>query len=59
MREISIDFTFEMSKSPSAINTRVFTCLPVFGQTKSSIARRIYRDEIDFVPPFASAVEPL
>jgi len=59
MKINTIDSTFEISKSPSAINTRVFTCLPVFGQTKSNIARRIYRDDIDFVPPFTSAVEPL
>lgn len=47
--------TLEINKSPSAMRTRTFTCLPVFGQMNSSIALRIYWVEISFFPPLTSA----
>ena len=36
---------FEINSNPKASKTRIFTCLPVFGQMKSNIALKMYLPE--------------
>jgi hypothetical protein len=53
-------FTFDSSKSDNAINTRILTCFPVFGQIKSNIALKMYRVEISFeFTPASDATPPV
>ena len=41
---------FESNSNDKAIKTRIFTCLPVFGQMNSNIALKMYRMETDLPP---------
>ena len=50
--------TLDINKSDKAIKTRILTCFPVFGQIKSNIAFKMYREEIFFDPPLSGSVGP-